>query len=268
MDIIELIILAVVEGLTEFLPISSTGHLIITQHFLNIENSDFIKVFLVNIQFGAILAVVWLYFKKFIRTFGFYITLFVAFLPAAVIGLLLNDYIDQLLENVWVVACSLLIGGVFMLFIDRWFAKNERKGLQKDKEQPISFKMALWIGLWQCLAMVPGVSRSMATIVGGLSQKLTRKNATEFSFFLAVPTIAAAAGYKLLKQYTAVTAVDNALLYLLLGNIISFVVAILAIKLFISILQRYGFRFFGWYRICLGSLMLVLLFAGTKLALI
>lgn len=272
MNIIDIIILAIVEGLTEFLPVSSTGHLIITQHLLGIPTDDVIKLLVVNIQFGAILAVVWLYFKKFIRSFGFYITLFIAFLPAAVIGFLIADSLDRLLESVWVVAASLIVGGVVMLFMDRWFKGNERTGMQKDKEQPISTKMALIIGLWQCVAMIPGTSRSMVTIFGGLSQKLTRKNATEFSFFLAVPTISAAAGYKLLKYLldttTNVAATENLWLYIFIGNLVSFIVAILAIKLFLSILQRYGFLFFGWYRIILGTTIIALMLFGVNLSIL
>jgi undecaprenyl-diphosphatase len=257
MSLLETLIIAIVEGLTEFLPVSSTGHMIITQHLLGVESTDFVKAFTVNIQFGAILSVLVLYFKRFFQTLNFYYKLFVAFLPAAIIGFLLGDYIDLLLESVLVVAITLLLGGVFMLFADKWFNKP-------DAEQKLTYPKAFKIGLFQCIAMIPGVSRSMATIVGGMAQKLTRKNAAEFSFFLAVPTMFAASAYKLLKDYTVLFESHN-ISTLLIGNLVSFVVAMLAIRFFINFLTKYGFKFFGYYRIIIGAVLLVLLLLGVDL---
>lgn len=285
----EAIIVAIVEGLTEFLPVSSTGHMIITQALMGIESTPFVKAFTVIIQFGAILSVVFLYWKRFfklkpvkvfdkeaVRGLGFgkktwiYITriidkydfywkLFIALLPAAFFGLLLGDFIDELLENVMVVSVMLVIGGVFMLFVDKWF--NKPSGNQK-----MSWQRALKIGFFQTIAMIPGVSRSFATIVGGMSTKLTRKNAAEFSFFLAVPTMAAAAGYKMYKllkvpEY-AIMLKEN-ISVLIIGNVVAFIVAIGAIKFFIDFLTRHGFKAFGWYRIVVGLILIVLLSTGT-----
>ncbi|NSW45902.1 MAG: undecaprenyl-diphosphate phosphatase [Bacteroidales bacterium] len=255
----DVIVLAIVEGLTEFLPISSTGHMIIAQHLLNVPSSEFLKTFIVNIQFGAILSVVVLYYQRFFKSFKFYYTLFIAFLPAAIIGFLLGDYIDALLENVFVVAIALLLGGLVFLFIDKWFEKN-------TYENEPTYKNAFIIGLFQCIAMIPGVSRSAATIIGGLTQKLSRKTAAEFSFFLAVPTMFAASAYKLLKTYTFINS-EN-LKYLLVGNFVSFIVAMLAIKFFIYFLTKYGFKWFGWYRILVGLIILVLLKMGYSLAVV
>jgi len=195
MNILQTIIIAIVEGLTEFLPVSSTGHMIIAQKLLAVESTEFVKAFTVNIQFGAILSVVVLYWKRFFQTFDFYWKLLIAVFPALVLGFIFSEKIDSLLENVTVVAIMLVIGGVFMLFVDKWFNKPE-------ENQDMDWKRALKIGFFQCIAMIPGVSRSMSTIVGGMTTKLSRKNAAEFSFFLAVPTMAAASGYKLLKLVT------------------------------------------------------------------
>lgn len=263
MSILEAIIIAFVEGLTEFLPVSSTGHMIITQALLGIESTEFVKAFTVIIQFGAILSVVMLYWKRFFKVNGgklidFYWKLLIAFLPAAVIGFLLSDYIDTLLESVFVVALMLLLGGVLMLFVDKWFDKPSAK-------QEMTWRRALKIGFFQCIAMIPGVSRSMATIVGGMTTKLSRKNAAEFSFFLAVPTMAAAAGYKLMKLLKDPVSTDmlqDNLMLLLIGNIVAFLVAILAIRFFINFLTRYGFKAFGYYRIIVGSILLILLAKG------
>ncbi len=260
MDLFETIIMAIVEGITEFLPISSTGHMIIAQHLLGMESTPFIKAFTINIQFGAILSVVVLYWNRFFQTMNFYWKLLVAFLPAAVIGFLLGDYIDLLLENVLVVAIMLLIGGVVMLFVDKWFNKPA-------ENQEVTYPKAFKIGLFQCIAMIPGVSRSMATIVGGMSQKLTRKNAAEFSFFLAVPTMAAASGYKLIKDYKVLLE-DSNLSTLLIGNVVSFIVAMLAIKFFINFLTKHGFKWFGYYRILVGIIILTLLALGIDLQVI
>lgn len=262
MSLVETIIIAIVEGLTEFLPVSSTGHMIITQALLGMESTDFVKAFTVNIQFGAILSVVVLYWKRFFQSLNFYRNLLIAFLPAAVIGFLAGDFIDSLLENVWVVALMLVVGGVVMLFVDKWFA-NE------DKDQEMNWKRALKIGFFQTIAMIPGVSRSMATIVGGMSSGLSRKNAAEFSFFLAVPTMAAASGYKLLMLFLepegAAMLTEN-LTILLIGNLVAFIVAMAAIKFFISFLTKYGFKAFGYYRIITGILILVLLLTGSDLS--
>lgn len=256
MTIWQAIILAIVEGITEFLPVSSTGHMIIASSFMGISHLEFTKMFTVNIQFGAILSVVVLYWKRFFQSTDFYFKLFVAFLPAAVLGFLLNDLIDSMLENVVVVAVSLLIGGIILIFIDR-IANDE------TREREISYFDALKIGFFQCIAMIPGVSRSASTIIGGMLQGLSRKQAAEFSFFLAVPTMAAAGGYKLLKTYDTIQASD--IQTLLIGNVIAFVVAMLAIKFFINFLTKYGFKVFGYYRIILGIILLALLASGYKL---
>ncbi len=252
----EAFIIAVVEGITEFLPVSSTGHMIITEKILGLQSSEFTNLFIINIQLGAILSVVVLYWKRFFKNLKFYYILFVAFLPAAVFGLLLGDYIDILLESVTVVAVSLIIGGVFLLFADKLFAKT-------SENQNIGYKKALFIGFFQVLAMIPGVSRSAATIIGGMSQKLTRKTAAEFSFFLAVPTMFAATLYKLYKNHEALNA-DN-IDILIFGNIVAFIVAMLAIKFFINFLTKYGFKLFGYYRILIGAAILILLASGVDL---
>lgn len=261
MSILQTIIIAIVEGITEFLPVSSTGHMIIAQKLLAVESSEFVKAFTVNIQFGAILSVLVLYWKRFFQTFDFYWKLLIAFIPAAVIGFLASDYIDSLLENVVVVAIMLVLGGVLMLFVDKWFDKPA-------KNQEMDWKRSLKIGFYQCIAMIPGVSRSMATIVGGMTTKLSRKNAAEFSFFLAVPTMAAASGYKLLKlimEPTGATMLTENLTTLLIGNVVAFIVAMIAIKFFIGFLTKYGFKAFGYYRIIVGGVILVLLALGIDL---
>jgi undecaprenyl-diphosphatase len=256
MDILQAIIIAIVEGITEFLPISSTGHMIITQKILGIESSEFVKVFTVNIQFGAILSVIVLYYKKFFQSIKFYMQLLIAFIPAAIAGFLLGNKIDELLESVEVVAISLILGGIILLFVDKWLNRP-------DATPQITYGKALKIGLFQCLALIPGISRSAASIVGGLTQKLDKKTATEFSFFLAVPTMFAASAYKLLKTYKTI---DNTQINtLLLGNVIAFIVAMLAIKFFITFVTRYGFKIFGYYRIAVGTLILLLLLLGYNL---
>jgi undecaprenyl-diphosphatase len=258
MSVWHAIILAIIEGITEFLPISSTGHMIIGSSFMGIASSDYVKMFTVAIQFGAILSVLVLYWKRFMQSVDFYIKLFIAFLPAAFFGLLLDDYIDALLDNPWVVAINLILGGIFLVFIDRIFAENEE--LQVD--QSISKRKALFIGFFQVIAMIPGVSRSAATIIGGLTQKLNRKNAAEFSFFLAVPTMLAATGYKMLKYQLDVGFSMGDVKMLLLGNVLAFVVALLAIKGFIGFLTKYGFKFFGYYRIVVGLVLIIVLSLG------
>ncbi len=264
MSIIQAIWLAIIEGLTEFLPVSSTGHMILGSSVMGIAHEEFTKIFTVAIQFGAILSVVALYWKRFFKSVDFYIKLLIAFIPAAIFGKLLNDYIDALLENPTVVACTLLLGGVVFLFVDKWFRKSETAG-----SSDISSRSALTIGLFQCIAMIPGVSRSAATIIGGLTQKLNRQAAAEFSFFLAVPTMFAATAYKIFKFYhEGGHFVQAQINLLLIGNIVAFVVALLAIRTFISVLTRYGFRVFGYYRIALGLLLLALHFAGYSLTIV
>ena len=264
MTVIESIIIAIVEGITEFLPISSTGHMIITEKLLGVESSEFTKAFIVNIQFGAILSVLVLYWKRFFQSLKFYYKLFVAFIPAALIGFIFGNFIDSLLDNVLVVAISLLVGGIIFLFVDNWFKKPK-------EDQEITYLSALKIGFFQCIAMIPGVSRSAATIIGGMSQKLTRKNAAEFSFFLAVPTMLAATGYKLLSNYKVLFFnADQSLnkqniSLLLIGNIVAFLVAMVAIKFLITFLTKHGFRLFGYYRIAVGLVLIILLIAGVDL---
>ncbi len=279
MTIFETIAIAIVEGLTEFLPVSSTGHMIITQNLLGVESTEFVKAFTFIIQFGAILSVVVLYWKRFFRLnhtpapegasamkrflhkYDFYWKLFVAFIPAAVLGLLFNDIIDEMLESVTVVAVTLILGGIFMLFCDRIFNKG-------SENTELTEKRAFWIGMFQCISMIPGVSRSMATIVGGMSQKLTRKAAAEFSFFLAVPTMFAATVFKILKiilEPDGMAILKENLGTLLIGNIVAFIVAMFAIKFFISFVTKYGFKAFGWYRIIVGAIILAMILTGHNL---
>jgi len=256
MNFIQAVILGIVEGLTEFLPVSSTGHMIIMQKLLGIPSSDFVKMFTVCIQFGAILSVIVLYWKRFFQTINFYYKLLVAFLPAVVFGLLLKKQIDLMLGSVAVVAVSLVLGGIVLVFIDKMFKKV-------SQNQDITYPRALKIGFFQILAMIPGVSRSAATIIGGMAQKLNRKNAAEFSFFLAVPTMFGASALELFDTYKSIHAGDLQLL--LAGNIVAFLVAMAAIKGFISFLTKYGFKVFGYYRIILGMMILILLFLGVDL---
>ena len=279
MNTLETIIVAIVEGLTEFLPVSSTGHMIITQNLLGVESTEFVKAFTFIIQFGAILSVVVLYWKRFFRLnhtpapdgasalgkflhkYDFYWKLFVAFIPAAVLGLLFNDMIDAMLESVTVVAVTLILGGIFMLFCDRIFNKG-------DEKTALTEKRAFWIGMFQCISMIPGVSRSMATIVGGMAQKLTRKDAAEFSFFLAVPTMFAATLFKMLKIFTGENGMEMLREHagtLVIGNVVAFIVAMLAIKFFISFVTKYGFKAFGWYRIIVGGIILAMMLTGHEL---
>jgi undecaprenyl-diphosphatase len=236
--------------------------MIIASSMMGIAANDFVKMFTVAIQFGAILSVIVLYWKRFFQSLDFYFKLFVAFLPAAVLGFLLNDYIDAMLENVVVVAISLLLGGIVLLFIDKLL---DHTGKENDE---VTYPKALTIGFFQVISMIPGVSRSAATIIGGLSQKLSRKAAAEFSFFLAVPTMFAATGYKMLKYQMAVGFEASDLSILLLGNVVAFVVAMVAIKGFIAFLTKYGFKVFGWYRIVVGVVILALYFMGYNLEMV
>ncbi|MDX2061829.1 MAG: undecaprenyl-diphosphate phosphatase [Bacteroidia bacterium] len=254
MSLLEAALLAVVEGLTEFLPVSSTGHLIIASALLGIEPTVFSKNFLVIIQLPAILAVLVLYWRRFLQSVRLYVRLLIAFVPAAVVGLAFGDTIDGLLENVTVVAVALLVGGVVLLWVDRLFAANEQRGAGAE----VTERRSVVVGLFQCLSLVPGVSRSAATIVGGLASGVDRKTAAEFSFLLAVPTMLAATLYKLYKTHAAgELAVDN-LPVLGLGAVVAFGVALVAIRGFLRYLVRYGFRAFGWYRIAVGGALLVL----------
>jgi len=262
MNTLQSIILSIIEGLTEFLPVSSTGHMIIASSVMGIERDEFVKLFEIAIQLGAILAVVVLYWKKFFdfAKWEFYLKLLVAVIPALILGKLFSDKIDMLLESPTVVAVSLLLGGIILLFVDKMF--NHPTVTQEDN---VSYKKGFIIGICQCLAMIPGVSRSAASIVGGMSQKLTRKVAAEFSFFLAVPTMVAATGYKLLKTYKSNPEIlkdKHNLMFLAEGNIIAFIVAMLAIKFFITYLQKHGFKMFGVYRIILGIIVLILISRG------
>lgn len=260
MSIFQAIILAIVEGLTEFLPVSSTGHLIITSSFLGIEKESFTKLYEVVIQLGAILAVVVLYFKKFFdyTRWQFYLKLVVAVIPALIFGALFSKKIKGLMESNLTVAISLLVGGVILLFVDAAFSKPKL-----ERESEITYLKAFTIGCWQVLAMIPGVSRSAASIIGGMQQGLTRKLAAEFSFYLAVPTMFAATAKDLwdwYKEQGPIRADDVTLLGL--GSIVAFLVALVAIKFFITYLQKHGFKVFGWYRIIAGSILLYLVLSG------
>ena len=260
MDILQTILIAIVEGLTEFIPVSSTGHMIITEKLLHIPDNDYTKMFTVAIQLGAILAVVVLYWKKFFdfKNLSFYFKLIVGVIPAIILGLLFSKKIDALLESTITVAISLLLGGIVLLFIDKLFKHNT-----VASEKQITYLQSFTIGIWQCLAMVPGVSRSAASIIGGMQQKLTRSEAAEFSFFLAVPTMLAATGYKLLKHYKEAGGFTaEEIKQLAVGNLVAFVVALLAIKFFIGFVKKYGFRIWGIYRIILGVVLLVLIWKG------
>lgn len=262
MTLFETIVISVIEGITEFLPISSTGHMIIASSVFHMASDPFTKLFEIAIQFGAILSVIVLYWKKFfpLNKLNFYLKLIVAVIPALILGAIFSKKIDALLESPLTVAITMLLGGFVLLFIDRFFKQST-----VEKEENISLSNAFTIGVWQCLAMIPGTSRSAASIIGGMQQKLSRSLAAEFSFFLAVPTMAAATGYKLLKAWK-----DNPellqnkqnLIMLGLGNLIAFIVAMLAIKFFIGYLQKHGFRLFGWYRVLVGGIILILVLTG------
>lgn len=265
MNTLQAIILAIIEGITEFLPISSTGHMIIASSFFGIAQDDFTKLFTIVIQLGAILSVVVLYFKRFFQSFDFYFKLLVAFIPAVVLGLLLSDYIDGLLENPVTVAVSLLIGGIILLKVDDWFTHTDIS----ETTQEITYLQAFKIGVFQCLAMIPGVSRSGASIVGGMSQKLTRTTAAEFSFFLAVPTMLGATVKKCYDYYKdGFVLSDNQINLLIIGNVVAFIVALLAIKSFIGFLTKHGFKVFGYYRIIVGLTILLIHFFLMKLTII
>jgi undecaprenyl-diphosphatase len=263
MDLLQAIIIAIVEGLTEYLPVSSTAHMIFTSSYFGIQEDDFVKLFQVSIQFGAILAVVVLYWKKFFdfKKINFYIKLACAVIPALVLGKLFDDTIDAVLGNPIPIAIVLIIGGVILLFVDSRFNHPTIAN-----EEDISIKKAVTIGFWQCLAMMPGTSRSAASIIGGMQQGLTRETAAEFSFFLAVPTMLAVTVYSLflktyevsqLKGYELLNQSEDNLKLFILGNCIAFIVAVIAIKFFIGIIKKYGFKPWGYYRIIAGIVLLV-----------
>jgi len=263
MSTVQAIIIAIIEGLTEFLPVSSTGHMIIASSLMGIGSDTFTKLFEIAIQLGAILSVVVLYWKKFFdfSKWQFYVKLIVAVIPALLLGKLFSDKIDELLESPTTVAVSLFVGGIILLFVDKLY---KQPIIQEEKE--VTYAKAFIIGIWQCIAMIPGVSRSAASIIGGMQQKLTRNLAAEFSFFLAVPTMAAATGYKLLKTYTEHPEIlknKQNLITLGIGNVVAFIVALLAIKFFIGFLQKHGFKLFGWYRIIVGITLLILISRGV-----
>lgn len=263
MSILEAIILAIIEGITEFLPISSTGHMIIGSSLMGIADKPFTKMFTVAIQFGAILSVVVLYWKRFFQSFEFYFKILVAFIPAAVFGILFKNKIDALLERVEVVGLMLLLGGIFFLFMDKLLKTDSLT------DENITYKKALGIGFFQVISMIPGVSRSAATIIGGLSQKLNKKTAAEFSFFLAVPTMFGATVLSLLDFFeNGGTFGKTEITALIIGNIVAFIVAMIAIKSFINFLTKHGFAVFGYYRIIVGIVILVLYYLGVDLAIV
>lgn len=260
MNLAESIIIAIVEGLTEFLPVSSTGHIIITEKLLRVPESDFTNAFTVAVQLGAILAVVVLYYKKFLdfKHWQFYFKLLIGMIPAVILGLLFSKKIDALMESATTVAITLLAGGVVLVFIDRFF--NHPK---IDSETGVSYFKSFKIGLWQCLALIPGMSRSASSIIGGMQQGLTRSAAAEFSFFLGVPTLFGAAVYKMYKYYNESGGfTPDETQMLLVGNVVSFIVAMMAIKFFIDFLKKHGFMLWGYYRIVIGLVLLVMIWTG------
>ncbi|MBL7767072.1 MAG: undecaprenyl-diphosphate phosphatase [Chitinophagaceae bacterium] len=264
MSIFQAILIAILEGLTEFLPISSTAHMVFLSSVFGIEKDEFVKMFQVSIQFGAILAVVFLYWRKFFNFKGinFYVKLACAVVPALVLGYFFDDAIESVLEKPVPIAIVLIVGGIILLFVDAYF-----KNPQILKEEDISLPKAIKIGFWQCLAMMPGTSRAAASIIGGMQQKLSRETAAEFSFFLAVPTMLAVTAYSVFlkkwthnglteKGYQMIMADNHHIQLFVLGNVIAFVVAVIAIKLFIGVIKKYGFKIWGWYRIVIGSILL------------
>ncbi|PTQ95539.1 undecaprenyl-diphosphatase [Mucilaginibacter yixingensis] len=261
MTTFQAIILAIIEGLTEFLPVSSTGHMIIASSLMGIGEDNFVKLFEIVIQLGAILSVVILYFKRFFRSFDFYVKLVVAVIPALIFGALFNHKIKEMMGNPLIPATTFIVGGVILLFVDKWFNKVE-----VEEEKNINLPTALKIGFFQCLAMIPGVSRSGASIVGGMSMKLSRKAAAEFSFFLAVPTMLAATAKDILDYYKdggfKGANLHQEISLLLIGSAVAFVVALLAIRSFITFLEKKGFQLFGVYRIIIGVVIIALYYSG------
>lgn len=266
MNVFQAIIIAIVEGITEFLPVSSTGHMALTAAILGIEKDDFTKLFIENIQFGTIISVIIIYWRKFVnfKSMSFYLKLVVAFIPAAIVGVLLKSHIDEVLEKPMFIAIVLLLGGVLLLFVDNWFKQSKI-----EHEEEITYKNAFIIGVFQILAVVfPGLSRSAATIIGGMQQKLTRKAAAEFSFFLAVPTLAGAFAKSLWDtwQDNPEVLTPHNIQLLILGNVVGLIVAIIAIKAFISYLTKHGFKMFGYYRIAIGLFLVIYLLTGHSLS--
>ena len=259
MTLVQAIILAIIEGLTEFLPVSSTGHMIIGSALMGLEPSPFVKLFLIVIQLGTILSVLVLYYKRFFQSVSFYIKLVVAAIPASILGVLFNDYIDAALESPLVVAITLVLGGILLLFVDKWFNKPK-----VDQIEQVNYKQSFMIGVYQCLALIPGMSRSAS-----MTQGLTRKLAAEFSFFLAIPMMFGASLIKLLKFFKdGNTFTGEEIQLLVVGNVVGFIVAILAIKFFIGVLTKYGFKAFGWYRIVVGVIIIAVLASGHQLNII
>jgi undecaprenyl-diphosphatase len=263
MNTLQAILIAIIEGLTEYLPVSSTAHMVFMSSYFGIQEDDFVKLFQVSIQFGAILAVVALYWKKFFdfSKFNFFIKLACAVIPALVLGKLFDDKIEAVLGDPIPIAIVLILGGIVLLFIDSKF--QNPTVLQ---EEDITIKKAVTIGFWQCLAMMPGTSRSAASIIGGMQQGLSRHAAAEFSFFLAVPTMLAVTCYSVflktydasqMKGYELILKSNDHIQFFLLGNVVAFIVAFLAIKFFIEIIKQYGFKPWGWYRIIVGSFLLL-----------
>ncbi|WCM40808.1 undecaprenyl-diphosphate phosphatase [Flavobacterium sp. CBA20B-1] len=266
MDLLQAIIIAIIEGLTEYLPISSTAHMGFTAALLGMEESEFLKMFQVSIQFGAILAVVVLYWRKFFdfSNLNFFYKLAFAIIPALGLGYLLDEKIEAVLGNQIAISTVLVLGGVVLIFVDRWF-----KSPKIHNEKEITFKTAITIGFWQCLAMMPGTSRSAASIIGGMTQGLSRKAAAEFSFFLAVPTMLAVTVYSIfvktwgkgtaaeMKGYEMILQDQNHINLFLIGNVVAFITALIAVKTFIAVLTKYGFKFWGWYRIVIGIVLLI-----------
>ncbi|MFV0200594.1 undecaprenyl-diphosphate phosphatase [Empedobacter falsenii] len=268
MNTLQAIIIAIIEGLTEYLPISSTAHMGFTAALMGMPESEFLKMFQVSIQFGAILSIVVLYWKKFFDfknfNFNFYIKLALAVVPALILGKLFDDKIEAVLGNQIAISGMLVFGGVILLFVDKWF-----KNPKIDDEKEITIKKAIIIGFWQCLAMMPGTSRSATSIIGGMTQGLTRKAAAEFSFFLAVPTMLAVTVYSIfvktwgentanpMKGYEMILQDQHHITLFIIGNVVAFIVALIAVKTFIAVLTKYGFKFWGWYRIIIGIILLI-----------
>ncbi len=272
MDLLQAVIIAIVEGLTEYLPISSTAHMGFTAALMGMEETEYLKMFQVSIQFGAILSIVVLYWKKFFdfKNLSFYIKLACAVIPALVLGYLLDDKIEAVLGNQIAISSVLVLGGIVLLFVDKWF-----KNPVIHDEKQISIKKAVTIGFWQCLAMMPGTSRSAASIIGGMTQGLSRKAAAEFSFFLAVPTMLAVTVYSVFvktwgqgtenaqKGYEMIFSSQENINVFIIGNLVAFIVALVAVKTFISVLTKYGFRLWGWYRIIIGIGLLIYFYSNN-----
>ena len=254
MSFIQSIIIAIIEGITEFLPISSTGHMILASSLMKIQDDAFVKTFEIAIQLGAIMAIVMLYARRFLQGISIYLKLGIAFIPTAIIGFLAYGFIKAYLFNPIIVAVSLIVGGIVLILIDKKVVGQKSK---TDVLENITYKNAFFIGLIQCFSMIPGVSRAAATIIGGVFNGLDKKQAMEFSFLLAVPTMFAATGYDLIK--TPVVFTKHEIVLLVIGFIIAMVTAWLAVKVFVKIVENYGFKYFGYYRIIIGIIFLIIL---------